>query len=154
MKFIRVTLKLWSTKYFFYRKSWIRQKWMTNSKIGFYKKANTNLFRFLLISSYSGKFECPLVQIEGRVFIQYFNVEFKLQNTLQLHWNDITSQLWNCPSGMEILFRIELLIIYAILLHVTMFQTYHIWMNICPHIQMAIPMKRYMWNKEKTFIYI
>ena len=53
---------------------------------------------------YSGKLESPLVQIAGRVFIQYSKVEFKLQNTLQLHWNDITFQLWNCLNGMEISF--------------------------------------------------
>ena len=44
IKFIRIALKLWSTKYFFYRKSWIKQKWMTNSKIGFYKKKPIEIF--------------------------------------------------------------------------------------------------------------
>ena len=63
---------------------------------------------------YSGKFECLLVQIAGGVFIQYSKVKFKLQNTFQLHWNDITFQLWNCLNGREISFRIELPNIYSI----------------------------------------
>ena len=128
---------------------------MTNSKIRFYKKANINLFRFLLISSYSGKFECPLVQIEGRVFIQYFNVEFKLQNTLQLHWNDITSQLWNCPSGMGnfvsywAAYNIFNTFARNHVSNITYLDEY-----ICPHVQTAIPMKRCKINFKKTFIYI
>ena len=47
----------------------------------------------LFLFHYSGKFECLLVQIAGGVFIQYSKVKFKLQNTFQLHWNDITFQL-------------------------------------------------------------
>ena len=50
-------------------------------------------------------FKCPSVR--RRVFIQYSKVQFKLQNTLQLHWNDITSQLRNCLNEMEISLSIE-----------------------------------------------
>ena len=87
-------------------------RWKKVKRVKLQMEIFWNIPHFLF--HYSGKFECPLVQIAGGVFIQYSKVEFKLQNTLQLHWNDITCQLSNCLNGMEISFRIELPIIYSI----------------------------------------